>query len=100
MKKVHLEVFPLLARGLAGGRDERLVLEQMVRDDASLGVLIDQIVSERPELAEALLDNGSDRIRQQIVVSLNEELLPLAGALDTLLHDGDRVFLLMAMPGG
>ena len=98
--KVHLEVFPLLVRGLGDGRSERLVLEEMLSDQASLLDLIDQVVAEHPALAEAVLDPVSHLPRNEITVSVNEQLLPLVSVLDTMLYDGDRVFLLMAMPGG
>lgn len=98
--KIHVELFPLLVRGLTQGKSERLVLEETLGDKATLGHLVDQLVAKRPALAEVVLDPGTKRPRNEITVSVNEQLLPLLGALDTELHDGDRVFLLMAMPGG
>jgi len=78
----------------------RLVLEESLGNCATLRQLVDQLVAKRPALGEVVLDPGTRCPRSEITVSVNEQLLPLLGALDTDLHDGDRVFLLMAMPGG
>ena len=97
---IHVEIFPLLVRGLTQGQSERLVLEESLGNCATLRQLVDQLVAKRPALGEVVLDPGTRCPRSEITVSVNEQLLPLLGALDTDLHDGDRVFLLMAMPGG
>ena len=100
MKKVQVDVFPLLTGGLGCDNSEHLLLEECLEDDGLFSDLVSQIVAKNPALRQAILNPESQQILDIIVVFINNQQLHLPGGRDTKLEDGDRVIFLMALPGG
>jgi len=100
VKKVQVDVFPLLTGGLGCDDSEHLLLEECLEDDELFSDLVKQVVAEHPALGQAILNPESQQILEIIVVFINNRQLRLPSGLDTRLEDGDRVIFLMALPGG
>ncbi len=100
MKKVLVEVFPLLTEGLGNSKTEHFVIEERLGNDALFSDLVSQLTANHPILKQAILDPRSQRLRQEIIVFINKEAADLSNMVDFSLDNGDRVVFLMALPGG
>ncbi len=100
MKKVQVEVFPLLTKGLGDGNSERVLLEECLENDKLFSDLVNQVVTKHPALGQAILDPKSQQLREEITIFINNCLLHLPSGSSTKLEDGDRVFFLMTLSGG
>jgi molybdopterin converting factor small subunit len=100
MKQVQLEIMPWLSRYFDAAQGGRTRLKREVRDGATVRDLLVEIASQDRELQAVLFDAQTGRLTPHISVVLNGRFLELAGGLDTELHTGDNLRLMLAMSGG
>jgi molybdopterin converting factor small subunit len=62
--------------------------------------LLQELVSQDSELRDVLFDSRTGRLTPHVNVVLNGRFLEVSGGLNTVLHSGDDLRLMLAMSGG
>ncbi len=100
MNTVKLEVLPWLTEALGARPSEHLLMEEEVADGATVGDLLTKLAQRYPRFQKVAFAPGSQMLRDEISVIVNDRILELLQGLETKLSNGDVIVLLPAFSGG
>jgi molybdopterin converting factor small subunit len=75
-------------------------LECYFSSGETLADALAHIAEKNPAIAKRVYDLEKHRVNSLVQITINGQLLPLAGGIDVLLHDGDEVLIFYAASGG
>ncbi len=83
------------------GREEGpVIVEESVAKEATVTVLLDQLVDRYPAIKGIIVDPESGRLHDHVMIIVNHRVLDLVGGLQTPLKKGDRIHVLPYITGG
>jgi molybdopterin converting factor small subunit len=100
MGKVRLELWPWLSRHEEHTGFRRITLEEEVGEGEAVKDFLGRMWERHRAFREVIFDRRTQELSRQVTVIYNDMLLELAGGLDTVLHDGDKLSFLPAFAGG
>ncbi len=100
MSKIQLKVVPSLAKIFNAPDSGWVILEQEIEEGTTVSDLFTTLSTKYPDFRKVVFDTYEGKVSDQIVVILNDSLLPFLDVLDTYLNDGDIVTLLPVYTGG
>jgi molybdopterin converting factor small subunit len=74
-------------------------LQHSLHDGTTARDLLEELVSQNAELQNVVFE-APGKLTPHITLVLNGRFLELTGGLDTELHDGDYLRIMLAMSGG
>ncbi len=100
MGKVQLKIPPSLVSTINKQVVDWVILEPEIAEGATIGDLLAKMASGHVEFRQAIFDPGARRVSDEILVVLNDSLVPSPEAAEARLNDGDSVILLPVYSGG
>jgi len=98
--KVQVEIMAGLSERLTPGQQGRFVLEAKVEEGRVLRDLLNKLATEHAGFGQAVFDNQSQSLYNNVQVVINGRLLIPLKNLNLELRDGDRILFLPAYAGG
>ena len=100
MPNVTIEVIPWLTDFLDGRVSGRASWQEEVPVGSTVRELLGRLYATQPKLAATTYDRHGRDLTGRVNLILNDRLLELAGGLDAVLTDHDRLTLVPAYAGG
>lgn len=100
MASVKIEIYPWLSSAFGSKRPERLVLNQEIAEDETMGSLLKRLADAHKEFATLAFDERVGDLSGHVSIIINGRLMELAGGLEAKLKDEDLILLLPAFDGG
>lgn len=100
VSKVQLRIPPWIASLLKGQDSDWLVLEPEIGEGATLGNLLTELTTSDAGFRKVVFNPEAGAVSDQLVVILNDSLLPESEVTATRLNDGDSIMLLPVYAGG
>lgn len=100
MGKVQLKIPPWIASLLKAQGSDWLILEPEIGEGATLGGLLTELTSSDTDFRKVVFNPEAGTVSDQLVVILNDSLLPESDVTETRLNDGDSIILLPVYAGG
>lgn len=94
-----MEIMPWLSQALEA-KDYRLVLEEEVEEDETVGELLARIAARHQRFGELVLDAETGGLSGHVSLTFNGRLLELLDGLQTKMSDGDSIVIVPAFAGG
>jgi molybdopterin converting factor small subunit len=100
MIQIEIQFFAWQEMVLGRNEEAPVTLKELLNENATFEDLIDHLSRKHPALQGALLDPVSQRLHDNVIVSLNDVFLDIVGGIETHLKDGDRVKIMPFLGGG
>ncbi len=100
MGKVSLKISPSLAGILNAQGSDWLTVEEEMREGATIGDLLTVLALSYTAFRKVIFNPDIKKISNQVLVVLNDSLVPSVDVIETKLNDGDMVTLLPDYYGG
>jgi len=97
---VRLEIVPWLTEAFGHRGASRLVLDEEVSGETSLGDLLTALSTRYPAIGAALVDLGAGRVFEHVTIVHNDTVLGSHTALDARIKAGDSLVFVPAFSGG
>ncbi len=97
---VKVEVLPWLSELAGGTVSRKVVLEEELKDGASLRAVLLLLVEKHGRLGRMIFDPGRNDLTGHAEIAINGRLYDQAGGLDSALCPGDTVSILPGIAGG
>ncbi len=100
MGKVRLKITPSLASTLNAQGSDWFTLEKEIGKGATLGDLLADLAFSYIDFRKVVFNPDTGKVSDQIMVILNNNLLPVPDVTEAKLDDGDGIIILPVYSGG
>lgn len=100
MGRIRLEILPWVSDVFGGQGSGRLVLEENIKEGATIGDLVRKLASEHQAFSDVIFDTKTDKLSGCVMIVLNDQSVEALKSLDTHIKDGDIIRLLPVIAGG
>ena len=100
MAKVQLRIPPSLVSMVSKQATDWVTFEPEIGEGATIGDLLAKLAAGNQEFRKAVFDPARRRVNEEILVVLNDSLLPSLEVIQAKLSDGDSIMLLPVFSGG
>jgi molybdopterin converting factor small subunit len=98
--KIKLKIMPWITTECGFTDSGNLIIEEEISSSETVGSVIKKIQLGDHSLAQCLLDPITGNIRNDIVIIINEHLIPQYNIKDAHLENGDTILFLPPIEGG
>ncbi len=100
MGRIRLEILPWVSDVFGGQGSGRLVLEENIKEGATIGDLVRKLASEHQAFSDVVFDTKTDKLSGYVMIVLNDRMVEALKGLETKIKDGDIIKLLPVISGG
>lgn len=100
MGKIKLKMPPWVASMLDARNSDWLVLEKETQEGTTIGDLLADLASSYTDFRKAIFNPDVGKVNDQVMVILNDNLLPYSEVTEAKLNDGDSIMLVPVYFGG
>ena len=100
MNKIRLKIPPFLASMLNAPGTDWLIIDKELEEGATIDDLLADLASNYPGFPKVIFNPDAGEVSDQVLVILNDSLLPGPDVAKTRLNDGDCITLLQVYSGG
>lgn len=98
--KIQLKIPPSLVSIIDKKAADWVTLEPEIGDGSTIGELLAKLAAEHREFRQAVYDPSAGRVNEEMMVVLNDSLLPPPDVTETKLREGDCIMLFPVYSGG
>jgi len=98
--KVQIKLPPWMANLMNAGDTEWFTLEKEIKEGTTVGELLTELARNHAGFRTAVFNPDAGSFSDQLVVVLNDSLLPQSEAAGVRLSPGDNIMLLQVYSGG
>lgn len=100
MAKVQLKMPPWIASMLKAEGSGWFILEKEIGAETTIGALLAELTSSYDGFRQVVFNPDVGQVSEQVLVFLNDKLLPDLEVTQAKLSDGDSIMLLQVFSGG
>ena len=100
MDRIRLEILPWISDAFGSQGSGRLVLEENIKEGATIGDLVRKLASAHQAFSDIIFDTKTDKLSGCVMIVLNDRTVEALKGLDTHIKDGDIIKLLPVIAGG
>ncbi len=100
MGKVQLKIPPWIAILLNGEGSDWLIIEQEIAEGTTVSDLLTELTRSYTDFRKVVFNPDIGKVSDQLIVILNDSLLPEPDVTEAKLSDGDIIMLLPVYTGG